>query len=207
MTDPDLDDAYGLKTPEDSRRLYAGWAETYDDSFARSMDFALPRIVATIYAAHGGVGPVLDAGAGTGLVGQELAARGVGPVDGLDISAQMLGVARRKGAYRTLIEGDLTGRLEIGDAAYDGVVSSGTFTLGHVGPEALDELLRVAAPDALFVLAINAAHYRSAGFAAKFVALGDGVQGLQLEDHPIYGPGANGAHGKDRAQVAVFRKG
>ncbi len=207
MTNPDLDDAYALETPEDSRRLYAGWAETYDDSFARRMDFALPRVVADLYLRHGGIGPVMDAGAGTGLVGQELAARDIAPVDGLDISAQMLVVARRKGAYRDLIEGDLTGRLEIGDAAYDGVVSSGTFTLGHVGPATMDELLRVAAPEALFVIAINAAHYRSAGFAAKFESLGDVIEGLILEDHPIYGPGADGLHGQDRAQVAVFRKG
>lgn len=97
MTDPDLDDAYGLKTPEDSRRLYAGWAETYDDSFARSMDFALPRIVATIYAAHGGVGPVLDAGAGTGLVGQERRRAASGPWTGWTSRPRCLGSRGARG--------------------------------------------------------------------------------------------------------------
>jgi hypothetical protein len=30
--------AYSLRTLEDSKRLYAGWAETYDTSFAADMD-------------------------------------------------------------------------------------------------------------------------------------------------------------------------
>lgn len=39
MNDPDLDAAYALETPDDSRRLYADWAQTYDTSFAKDADY------------------------------------------------------------------------------------------------------------------------------------------------------------------------
>ena len=47
----------------------------------------------------------------------------------------MLDVAQTKGIYRALFAGDLTARLPVDDGTYAGIVSSGTFTNGHVGPE------------------------------------------------------------------------
>jgi len=44
---------------------------------------------------------------------------------------------------------------DIPDSAYGGI-SVGTFTHGHVGPEAIDELLRVAGPGTLFAMGSNA---------------------------------------------------
>jgi len=204
--DPGLDAAYALKTPDDSRRLYAGWAETYDDGFAGTMDYRLPEETARAFAEAGGRGPVLDVGAGTGLLGRHLKAAGIGPVDGTDISPEMLREAEKKGLYRRLFEGDVTGRLDVEDGAYDGIVSSGTFTCGHVGPEAIHELLRVAAPGALFVLSINAAHWAPAGFADLFEALHGAIVELELPKVPIYGPNADPDHRDDRAFLATFRK-
>ncbi|MDH3264266.1 MAG: class I SAM-dependent methyltransferase [Paracoccaceae bacterium] len=197
-----LHDAYALKTPEDNRRLYAGWAATYDAEFAEATGYRLPEAVAAAFAALGGAGPVLDVGAGTGLVAERLALRGVGPIDGTDISHAMLGVAEAKGSYRELIEGDATAGLPVPDGAYAGVVSAGTFTLGHLGPAAFPELLRLARPAALFALSINAHHYEEAGFALALAALP--VEGLALDDVPIYD--GEGVHGADRAFIATFRK-
>ncbi|WP_343080311.1 class I SAM-dependent methyltransferase [Ostreiculturibacter nitratireducens] len=203
---PGLDDAYALKSPEDSRKLYADWAASYDTEFAGAMDYLLPAAVAEAFAAEGGEGPVLDVGAGTGLAGLRLASLGVGVIDGVDISAEMLLKASEKRVYRRLFAGDVTGRLDAEDGTYRGILSSGTFTLGHVGPEAIDELLRVAAQGAIFVLSINAAHYEAAGFAAKFRALEGRIAGLSLPQVPIYGPRADPAHRADRAFLATFRK-
>ena len=69
----DLDAVYALKTAEDNRRHYDGWAETYDSQFVEEMDYRLPERVAEAFAALGPDGPVLDVGAGTGLVGVRLA--------------------------------------------------------------------------------------------------------------------------------------
>lgn len=85
-------------------------------------------------------------------------------------------------------------------------MSAGTFTLGHVGPKALTELLRVAAPGALFVLSINKTHYVRAAFAPAFAALFPQIDRLSLPEVPIYGPAATGPHADDRAFLATFRK-
>ena len=37
------DDAYSLKTPEDSKKLYKKWAQTYDEDFALSSNYLSPK--------------------------------------------------------------------------------------------------------------------------------------------------------------------
>lgn len=204
---PDLDAAYAVETPEDNRRLYADWAATYDDGFASGMDYQLPRMVGLIFCeAFKGLGPVLDVGAGTGLLAQNIPIRGMLEIDGLDMSPTMLAVAAQKGLYRTTIEADLTKPLDIADGVYGAVVSSGTFTHGHVGPDALDELLRVAKPGAIFVLAVNAEHYVARGFEAKFAALEPVIEAMQRHEVNIYGAGADAGHKDDLASIVAFRK-
>ena len=204
--EPDLDAAYGLKTPEDSKRLYAAWARTYDAGFAARMDYCLPERVVRAFVARRPRGPVLDIGAGTGLVGAHLAAAGLGPVDGVDISQEMLDVAAERGVYRRLFTGDITARLDVPDGAYGSVVSSGTFTTGHVGPEALDEVLRVAVHGAQIAISVSLAHWETAGFAAKFEALEGRITDLELKTVRIYGDKAEGDHALDQGYVAVFEK-
>ncbi|MEX0309043.1 MAG: class I SAM-dependent methyltransferase, partial [Tateyamaria sp.] len=119
---PTLDGAYALHTPADSVRLYADWADTYDTEFARNSDYILHEQVARHFVNIGGFGPVLDIGAGTGLCGAALRARGVEPVDGTDISPDMTAVAEAKGMYRaTRVENILDG-LSMPDGAYQGAV-------------------------------------------------------------------------------------
>jgi predicted TPR repeat methyltransferase len=203
---PDLDSAYAIETPDDNRRIYSAWAETYDKTFAQDMDYRMPAVIAELYRQSGGAGNILDIGAGTGLVAKFLCDFGIGPIDGTDISPEMLEVAGKKRLYRRLFEGDVTQRLDVPDGSYDGVVSSGTFTLGHVGPEAIDELLRVAAPGARFALSINAKHYEKAGFKAKLDSIQGRITGFALPEAAIYGENAAGDHASDTAFVALFRK-
>ena len=172
----DVDAAYALKTPEDNLKLYAGWAETYDQDFAARMNFLMPDHVAQLFCELGGRGPVLDAGAGTGLAGQALAKRSGVIIDAIDLSPEMLGVAETKGVYRDLIVANLLKPLPLKEGAYNGVVSSGTFTHGHVGPDALDHLMRVAGSGAIFVLTIKQEHYEEHGFAEKFEGFGDRIR-------------------------------
>jgi SAM-dependent methyltransferase len=205
---PELDDAYALKTPDDSRALYKTWAATYDQDFARRMDYAYPDAIARVFSerATDADQPVLDVGAGTGLVGEALARRGVGKIDGLDISPEMLEVANGKGVYRAVHVGDLTKAIDLPKAVYGSCVSAGTFTHGHVGPEALDELLRLAAPDALFVLGVNAEVFTAQEFAQKLASLAPQITTVELVEVRIYGDQADPDHAQDLAQVIVFRK-
>ena len=141
-----LDDAYSVETPDDSRRLYAAWASTYDSDFIEANGYVYHQNVVNVFLDAGGgrdEAPVLDVGCGTGIVGEVLRARGVGHVDGIDISSEMLEVAGTKTTptgepvYRDLLEADLTERIGIPDDVYGAVVSVGTFTHGHLRPDAM----------------------------------------------------------------------
>ncbi|MCK4713531.1 MAG: class I SAM-dependent methyltransferase [Marinosulfonomonas sp.] len=206
-TKPGLDAAYSLKTPQDSIDLYSNWAATYDEDFAQANDYCYPALIARIFAVRTqGNAPVLDVGAGTGLVGQGLAAQGIMQVDALDISSEMLAVAMAKGCYRAAITADLTGPLDIPDSTYGGFACAGTFTFGHVGAEAIDELIRIGCSGALYVLGINAGVYESAGFGEKFAQHSDVIHDFEILDTPVYGAGAPAEMQKARSSVAVFRK-
>ncbi len=200
---PKLGTAYALEGADEVRALYRGWASTYDADFIERMAYVLPGIVAGVFRRHGGAGPVLDVGCGSGAVGMQMPGT---RIDGLDLSPEMLAVAAGKGVYTRLIEGDLLARLPLEDSAYRGVISAGTFTNGHVGPEALDELIRVSAEAALFCLGVNAEHFAAHGFGRKLAELhrAGRITAPVLEDHPIY----DAAHDRagDRSTVVVFRR-
>ncbi len=205
MTDHDVDKAYALTTPESARALYDDWAPRYDAGFADSHGYAAPRAIAAAFRHHDqGDTPVLDVGAGTGLLAEAMTGA---VVDGLDISAQMLTVAAEKGLYRQRIVADVLAPLAIADATYGAVISAGTFTHGHVGPACLPELLRICRPGALFVCGCVPAVYDGMGFGSALAMLNaQGVIGpLQFHDIAIY-EGKDHAHAQDRGLVMVFRK-
>lgn len=204
----DLGKAYALRTPQDSVALYREWAESYDTNFAADYGYVYPELIARVFAEHAQREdqPVLDVGAGTGLVGARLFERGEVEIVGLDISPEMLDVALGKGCYAAVVEGDLTGVLPLEDRRFGGLVSAGTLTHGHVGPEALDELLRVAKPGALFVLGINAAHFESHGFGAKFEQISDDIRDLKFLRAPIYANETDEGNADRMSLVAIFRK-
>lgn len=204
--EPDVHKAYSLETPEDSKRLYASWASSYDQTFAESTGFAMPEHVAELFHTHGGRGPVLDAGAGTGLVAGAILEAGTCEIDAYDISSEMLAVSKAKGFYRSLFEGDLTQVLPFRDGTYQAVVSAGTFTHGHVGPDALDELVRVGASGALYVLTIKKDHFVQKGFQAKFQSLSDRIRDYSTELRPIYIKKDGSTDQADQGLIVLFRK-
>ena len=206
--EPDLESAYALKTPEDNRRLYRSWAETYDVDFVRATTYRLPAVVTRIYLDTGGVWPCLDVGCGTGALADHFPADAV--VDGLDLSPEMLAVAREKGRYRSLIEGNLKEALPFGDAEYSGLVSAGTFTHGHVGPEALDELARVLSPEAVAVITVRPQVWEELNFARVFGALTENasISEPAVTEERVYADAAAApsGHEHDTAYVVAFRR-
>lgn len=171
----DVDDAYAIETPEDSVRLYGEWADTYDSSFVEHEGYVVYLRVAELLLRQRSLinGPVLDVGCGTGIVGVCLREGGIEVVDGIDISPPMLAEAGNKKTkddlpvYRNLIAADLTKAVDIPDNHYAGLISAGTFTHGHLGPDSLDELWRVAAPGAHCAIGVRSTHYESADFDGK----------------------------------------
>ncbi|NOD33429.1 MULTISPECIES: class I SAM-dependent methyltransferase [unclassified Ruegeria] len=204
---PDLHSAYTLNSPDEHKRLYAEWAGDYDDSIAAREDYLLHTHTARAFVRAGGQGPVLDVGAGTGLCGAVLSGLGVGPIDATDMSTEMLDQAMRKDIYRDAIEADVTQGIPVPRENYSGVVSSGTFTHGHLGPEVFPALLRIARPGAQFAISINARHFEKLGFTDMLRQLEQGqIRNLTLPEVRIYGDLAAGPNKDDRAFVALFER-
>lgn len=209
-----LDDAYSVETPEDNIRLYADWASTYESDFVASNGYVgYLRVVEQLAQRLPDFdAKIIDVGCGTGVCGDALSRLGFSTIDGIDISAAMLAEAARKvrdnggPVYRQLLQADLTQTIAIDDGTYDGLVCAGTFTHGHLGPESLNEVWRIAAPGSICSIGINANHYRDAGFAAK-IAEDDERQVISLIDlvdiETYTTPQPDVTPGNDRAKVLV----
>jgi SAM-dependent methyltransferase len=202
-----LENAYKLQTPDDNVAYYDEFAATYDSDFAQNMGYNYPRAIADIYAeiSDSRDVPIADVGCGTGLVAEELRVS-QNTIDGFDISPEMLRVAKTKTLYRALYEADLTGRLDAFPNDYGAVVSAGTFTHGHLGPGALENLLTMGRPRSLFVIGINKAHYKALNFGGMIAELREGskIQQAELHEIPMYSK-TDHEHGSDVAMVLTFR--
>ena len=205
MADYDLDNAYTIDGPDSAKELYGRWAATYDSSFGDGWGYIAPREIAGIYKELSeGNEPILDIGAGTGLVAESLPGL---TVDAIDISQDMLDQAAAKGLYRNRLTANVLEPLQIPDATYGGFVSSGTFTHGHVGPACLPELLRIARPGALFTCGVIAPVYDGMGFGstlARLVAAGT-IGPLSFREIDIYDKDGHD-HAQDKGLVMIFRK-
>jgi len=202
-----LQDAYAIKTPEDSINLYRDWASSYDSDFAKQNDYRSPLEIANYFDKYSNNEdtPILDVGAGTGLIGEylKLSSR---EIDAIDISPEMLNIARLKNCYAKIIEADLTKRLLIKDNHYGAIVSAGTFTHGHVGPDAFDELLRVTRAGGLFVLTIHYKLYKIAGFDKKLLEIKKSITKPNFHEVDAYRNNPDKDHGSDKVIITVFRK-
>ena len=117
----------------------------------------------------------------------------------------MLNIARTKNCYSEIIEADLTQRLLINDNHYGAIVSAGTFTHGHIGPNVLDELLRVARPDALFVFTVHFKLFKKAGFDKKLLEIKKNITQPIFHEVDVYGSNPDKEHGSDQVIITVFR--
>jgi predicted TPR repeat methyltransferase len=153
--------------------VYDKWAATYNDEVGNeAQNYVAPVLVAqaAIKLSNDPAKSmmILDAGCGTGLVGQALAMAGAKAIDGLDLSPTMLAEAKQTGLYRNLAQADLTRQIEKADETYDIVVCVGTFTLGHIGPDpALREFVRITRRNGFVVATILEEIWVSGGFKAE----------------------------------------
>ena len=186
MAESKLDAVYGATNPTELASAYDEWAESYDTDMAE-VGYRHPAVALALMTRHlpSGAGPILDAGAGTGLVGELLRIVGYPEIDALDASPGMLDIARAKGAYRAFHHAFLGQPLEIADSTYAAVVSTGVFTTGHVGVEGLPELFRVVRPGGLIVLSVKMTVWES-GFAEYLQKAEGGGVAKTLEVTPTY---------------------
>lgn len=162
---------YQAKQPEEIAALYDRWADTYEAEMSAA-GYRHPTICLALLARHlpRGAAPLLDAGCGTGLMGEWLGILGYPHVEGLDISEGMLAKATRKKVYAALHRLPIGTALPFADGHFAGIVSAGVFTSGHVGVEGLDELVRICRPGGAIVLTVKDTLW-DAGFSDAVAAL------------------------------------
>ncbi len=159
--------------------LYNRLAGAYEPILVKVLGYSGHEVVSQTLAPYldGLDGPVLDAGCGTGLTARSLLALRPGiAVDGFDIAGDMVDIARKRGLYRNLMVADATKPLPVEAGTYAAAISSGLYTEGHVGAEALGPTLDALRPGGLFGFYVYEPIYVKLGFKAeieRLVANGD----------------------------------
>ena len=155
-------------SPEALKEYYAKWAQTYDADLVDKHH--APQVMADLVMWQlRELYPdkcladfnVLDVGCGTGMLGVLLKQAGFVQLDGNDLSAEMIEKAQHSGAYRQLtanIDVNLDTHVQW-NGHYDLVTCVGVFTLGHVMPESLINMIRFAKPGGLIVTSTRLAYY------------------------------------------------
>lgn len=163
--------------PEHVNAFYEDWARDYNRDVA-STGYSGPAISARLLLQHCPETDIeiLDAGCGTGLAGIELQALEYRRVDGFDLSESMAAEARATGCYRE-VRGNIDmmrAAREYPGRAYGAVLSVGVFTLGHVPPEALLELLSLTRDQGLLLVSTRSHYYEQTNFQQVIDELRDG---------------------------------
>lgn len=152
-----LQRARAITGSADARSVYAQWATSYDRDVFSTLKVTGTDTIADLLFEHTTEvhsALVLDAGCGTGAVADRLKARGFDVIDGVDLSPEMLKIAKAKQLYRTLIEADLNRPLDLPRSPYTAIVSAGTFTTGHVGAGGFHNLFAHLQRDGLMACVI-----------------------------------------------------
>lgn len=193
MNDDPVDQLWTRHSVDETRKIYADWAESYDADVT-GWGYATPaRIAMALRRSGANPGkPLLDFGCGTGLSGMALKAAGFAQIDGTDISPEMLTKAGERGIYDHLWEsapGDM-GHVKRGQ--YPLIVATGVISLGAAPPETLDLLLDVLPSGGLLAFSFNDATLADRGYTDRLdiAVLAPDIE-LVLEEHGPHLPSKN----------------
>ncbi|MEM9773751.1 MAG: class I SAM-dependent methyltransferase [Chloroflexota bacterium] len=173
-------------TVDKLQSFYAKWAASYDMDVATEA-YAAPTISVDLLLKNlhqldqlSRPLSILDAGCGTGLIGQILLQSDLDPtfeLDGFDLSSAMVDKAAETKAYTNLM-----GNINLNHPLhhlfknqYDVVFCCGVFTLGHVPPKSLKNLFDVTRSGGLVIASTRTRYYEKSGYQTisdKFVAEG-----------------------------------
>lgn len=187
--DKRIDSVYHSASRQELAKSYDDWASDYDADM-QSTGYIHPAIIVSLVARYVAdpAAAILDAGVGTGTLGQLLSILGYTNLLGVDMSEGMLTKARIRNIYTDLQQGVLGEALDFKTAVMDCIVSTGTFTTGHAPASAFDELVRIVKPGGHLIFTVGTVVWEEAGFGAKLAALENSGLVAQVETTPIYHP-------------------
>ena len=158
-----------LKSTDEVRDLYDDWSK--NDKYNQDMmdwEYSGPREVVSAFLPHAsrkGI-KILDAGCGSGLVGEELSKEGYSIIHGADIAAKLMN-SIPAGIYQELHNIDLNKPINFTDDFFDAVLCVGTFTFGHVKAKALSEFTRIVKSGGIIGFTINEGVFLDHGFKSE----------------------------------------
>lgn len=178
MTSDELPDnqqdrvSWVIRAPDNAelRRRYDLWAQQYDQDVGNIEDYLAPReLVAVASRTYDTSARIMDAGAGTGLVGQSMKDAGFETLIAADYSEEMLRIAATKGIYEEIHQCDFSAETDMPPASFDGVITCGTTS--QVPSASLREYARLVRPGGKIVFAAATDAWNDCGYAAVFSEL------------------------------------
>jgi predicted TPR repeat methyltransferase len=145
---------------------YKNWANLYDtdmSSWGYAYPLQLNKILTNKLKLKKTI-KILDAGCGTGYVAEVLSKLNYKNITGIDFSEEMLAIARSKKIYKKLMCQSLNEMIELRSKQFELIICTGVLTSGHVGPSAINELVRLLKPQGFFVCSIAESVYKKNGF-------------------------------------------
>lgn len=162
---------------EETMKVYADWAATYDAD-VESRGYHTPDRIAAALLEHAPTTTMaLDFGCGTGLSGLAMRARGFRSLHGTDISAEMLAKAAARDVYAKTWLSE-PGALSFGKGAYDVILAVGVVSLGAAPADTLAPLLDKLDTGGLLAFSYNDPTLTDPSYVD---ALNDAVAGGKVE--------------------------
>jgi predicted TPR repeat methyltransferase len=161
-----LKTVYSETSSSNLNKHYKNWANLYDtdmSSWGYAYPLQLNKILKNKLKLKKTI-KILDAGCGTGYVAEVLSKLNYKNIIGIDFSEEMLAIARSKKIYKKLMCQSLNETIELRSKQFELIICTGVLTSGHVGPSAINELVRLLKPQGFFVCSIAESVYKKNGF-------------------------------------------